>query len=159
MAVQTTYNATIDTARAGAIADMRGSTLISRTVEDAALAFGVPVSQGTNDKGCHLTKAGDNDIIGISVRERSLKADADSWAQYESARIMSKGAIWAVVTDAGGVVAGDPVWVALATGAFSNADAGGGGSLKINGRWETSAANGALAVIAFNTEVPAVAGA
>ena len=47
MAIQTAYNATMSAARAGMIADMRGSTLISRTVEDATLGFGVPVTKGT----------------------------------------------------------------------------------------------------------------
>ena len=42
MAVQTAYSTTMGAARAGMIADMRGSTLVSYNTE-AALAFGVPV--------------------------------------------------------------------------------------------------------------------
>ena len=157
-AVQTTYNSTMSAARAGMIADMRGSTLVSYNTE-AALAFGVPVSKGTAEGQCKLTAAGATDIIGITVRDRSVSAGQDAYAQYDSARVMTEGAIWVTVTDAGGVAAGDLVWVKKADGTFSNADAGAGGSLKINGRWETAAANGALAVLSFNTTVPAVAGA
>ena len=157
-AVQTTYSATMSAARAGMIADMRGSTLVSYNTE-AALAFGVPVSKGTAEGQCKLTAAGATDIIGITVRDRSVAAGQDAYAQYDSARVMTEGAIWVTVTDAGGVAAGDLVWVKKADGTFSNADAGSAGSLKINGRWETTAANGALAVITFNATVPAVAGA
>ena len=157
-AVQTTYSATMSAARAGMIADMRGSTLVSYNAE-AALAVGVPVSKGTAEGQCKLTAAGATDILGITVRDRSVAAGQDAYAQYDSARVMTEGAIWVTVTDAGGVAAGDLVWVKKADGTFSNADAGAGGSLKINGRWETAAANGALAVITFNATVPAVAGA
>ena len=159
MATQTTYSATMSAARAGMIADMRGSTLISRTAEDATLGFGVPVTKGTAAGQCKKLAAGSTDIIGITVRERSGVAESSGWAQYEDARIMSEGALWVTVTDAGGVAAGDPVWVKKTDGTFSNADAGLGGSLKLNGRFETAAANGALAVIVFNCNVPAVAGA
>ena len=158
MAVQTAYSTTMSASRAGMIADMRGSTLVSYNTE-AALAFGVPVSKGTAAGQCKLTAAGATDIIGITVRDRSVSAGQDAYAQYDSARVMTEGAIWVTVTDAGGVAAGDLVWVKKADGTFSNADAGAGGSLKINGRWETAAANGALAVLSFNTTVPAVAGA
>ena len=158
MAVQTAYGANIGAARAGMIADMRVSTLVSYNTE-AALAVGVPVSKGTAAGQCKLTAAGATDIIGITVRDRSVAAGQDAYAQYDSARVMTEGAIWVTVTDAGGVAAGDLVWVKKADGTFSNADAGAGGSLKINGRWETTAANGALAVLSFNTTVPAVAGA
>lgn len=159
MATQTTYSSTMSAARAGMIADMRGSTLISRTVEDATLGFGAPVTKGTAAGQCKKLAAGSTDIIGITVRERSGVAESSGWAQYEDARIMSEGALWVTVTDAGGVAAGDPVWVKKSDGTFSNADAGSGGSLKVNGRFETAAANGALAVIVFNCNVPAVAGA
>ena len=159
MATQTTYSSTMSAARAGMIADMRGSTLISRTVEDATLGFGVPVTKGTAAGQCKKLAAGSTDIIGITVRERSGVAESSGWAQYEDARIMSEGALWVTVTDAGGVAAGDPVWVKKSDGTFSNADAGSSGSLKLAGRFETAAANGALAVIVFNCNVPAVAGA
>lgn len=158
MAVQTTYSANIGVASAGMVADMRDSTLVSFNTE-AALAFGVPVSKGTAAGQCKLTAAGATDIIGITVRDRSVAAGQGAYAQYDSASVMTEGAIWVTVTDAGGVAAGDLVWVKKADGTFSNADVAAGGSLRLNGRWETTAANGALAVISFNAAVPAVAGA
>lgn len=159
MTVQTTYSATMSAARAGMIADMRGSTLISRTVEDATLAFATPVTKGTSAGQCKKVAAGSTDIVGITVCERSGTAESSGWAQYEDARIMTEGALWVLVTDTGGVAAGDQVWVKKSDGTFSNADVGSGGSLRLNGRWETAAANGGLAVIVFNCNIPAVAGA
>ena len=158
MPVQTTYSATMGASRAGHIADMRGSTLVSFNAE-AALAFGVPVSKGTAEGQCKKTAAGATDIIGVTVRDRSVGAGQDGFVQYDSARVMTEGAIWVTVTAPAGVVAGDLVWVKKSDGTFGNVDAGAAGSLRLNGRWETTAANGALAVITFNSTVPAVAGA
>lgn len=160
MATQTTYKTTLDAGRPGHVADMRGSVIVSRTVDNTTLAFGVPVSQGTTDKSCHLTTTGDTNIIGFTVRDRSVAAGQDNYAQRDSAAIMTQGAIWATVTDAGGVVAGDDVWVKLSDGTLSNADVGSSGSIKATGcRWETSAANGGVAVIYVNTTIKATAGA
>ena len=162
MAVQTTYSENIGAARAGMIADTQGTlNLISRTVETAAgIGFGLPVGQGTNDNGVILSEAG-ADYVGFTVRERSVDpANPNEFAQYDTARIMTHGVIWVTVTDAGGVVAGDPVWVTEATGALSNADVGSGGGTNLAGcRWESTAVNGALAKIRVNMDVPQVAGA
>lgn len=163
MAVQTTYSENIGAARAGMIADTQAEiNLISRTVETAAgIGFGLVVDQGTGDEGVILVSASTTDPVGFTVRERSVDpANPDEFSQYDSARIMTKGVIWATVTDAGGVAAGDDVWMTLATGALSNADVGSGGGLQLAGcRWVSSAANGDLAKIRVNMDVPAVAGA
>lgn len=163
MAIQTTYSETIDAARAGQIADMQADlNLISRTVETAAgIGFGLVVDQGSDDNGIVLVSSGTTDPVGFTVRERSINANnPDEFSQYDDARVMTKGVIWALVTDAGGVAAGDDVWLTKATGALSNADVGSGGGLLLAGcRWVSSAANGALAKIRVNMDVPAVAGA
>jgi hypothetical protein len=162
MAVQTTYNETMDAARAGQIVNTEHKELISRTVEDAAgFAFGIPVAQGTNDKGATATLTGATKITGITVRERSVKPETPNKRdQYEPALLMRKGCLWVVVTDAGGVEADDDVWINLTDGTFSNGDVGGGNGLHLAGcRWDTSAANGALAQLRVNLDVPAVAGA
>lgn len=163
MAVQTTYSATIDAARAGMIADTQANiNLVSRTVETAAgIGFGLPVDQGSNDNGIVLVSASTTDPVGFTVRERSVHAaNPDEFSQYDDARVMTKGVIWVTVTDAGGVAAGDDVWMTLATGALSNADVGSSGGLLLAGcRWVSSAANGALAKISVDMSVPAVAGA
>ncbi|PVZ19931.1 MULTISPECIES: DUF2190 family protein [unclassified Pseudomonas] len=120
-AVQTTYTENMRRAVPGQIVDTIPKTLLSRTVEAAAgLGFGVPVIRGANDKGCRPAAAGDTSakVIGITVRERSLQAEADGFKQYDSARVMTKGAVWvqASVT----VAAGDPVYFVPATGVWTN---------------------------------------
>lgn len=119
--VQTTYSENIRPGLPGMIVDMIPKTLISRTVEaSAGLAFGVPVMQGTADKAGRAAAAGDTaaKFIGISVRDRSVKAEANQYSQYESARVMTKGAIW--VTASVQVAAGDPVYFVPASGVWTN---------------------------------------
>lgn len=158
MAVQSTYLTEMPAAFAGMIANTEPNNLISREVETSGgIGFGVPVIQGTADNQCDEIADSDSVIIGITVRDQSVTDD--TFAQYDSALLMRWGVMWVTVTDAGGVSAGDPVWVAVA-GTFSNADAGSDGSIKINdARWESSAANGALAKIRFNLDGGVTAGA
>jgi hypothetical protein len=136
--VQSTYSDNIAAGYAGAIANQEHKVLISRTVEDAAgIGFGLAVMQGTEDKGCVI---GDGtDFLGVTVREQDTDpADPDVFAQYDSARIATKGVIW--IANSGGVSAGDPVSL-LPAGAL-----GTGGSVEVaNARWDTTAADGELA--------------
>lgn len=163
MAVQTVYNETMDAARVGMIANTQGVlNVISGTVEDAdGIAFGLVVDYGASDGGVVAVSSGTTAPVGFTVRDRSVNpATPNKYAQYESARVMTEGVIWATVTDAGGVSAGDDVWLTLSTGALSNADAGSGDGLKLSGcRWVSSAADGGLAKISVDMSVPAVAGA
>lgn len=136
MAVQTTYNETLDAGRAGALVNTGEKVLVSKNVEDEALPFGRPVTQGTADNGVHLTTTGDTSVLGISVRDRS--ATTDQFAVNDSARVMLKGVIWVspVVT----VAAGDPVHVVAADGTFTNT-----GGITVSGAsYESSGASGAL---------------
>jgi hypothetical protein len=162
MAVQTTYSENIGAARAGMIADTQGLlNLVSRTVETSAgIGFGLPVRQGTGANGIAVSAAG-GDYVGFTVRDRSVNPDnPDEYSQYDSARVMTHGVIWATVTDAGGVAAGDAVWVTESTGALSNADVGSDGGTNLAGcRWESTGVNGGLAKIRVNMDVPQVAGA
>lgn len=159
MAVQTTYSTEMAAAFAGMIANTEPNNLISRTVEaSGGIGFAAPVIQGSNDNGCDEVSASTDVIIGITVRDQS--ATADTFAQYDSALLMERGVLWVTVTDAGGVSAGDAVWVKVSDGTFSNADAGTDGSIKINdARWDSSAANGALAKIRFDMTGGCTAGA
>ncbi len=119
--VQTTYSANIRPGLPGMIVDEVPKTLISRTVEaSAGLAFGIPVIQGTADKAGRAATTGDTaaDFVGISVRDRSVKAEANQYSQYESARVMTEGAIW--VTASVQVAAGDLVYFVPATGVWTN---------------------------------------
>lgn len=157
MPVQNTYNASMDAGYVGMIANTEPNNLISRIVETTAgIGFAVPVIQGTSDEQCDVVSGSTDEVIGITVRDQST--ENDKFARYDSALLMRSGVIW--VTASGTVDAGDPVWVAVSGGAFSNADAGADGSLQLPGcRWETSATNGKLARIRVNLDVPAVAGA
>ena len=138
MPVQTTYSETLDAGRVGALVDTNEKVLVSRDAEET-IGFGRPVVQGTQDRGIRLAAAGDATIYGISVRERS--ALDDEWKQYESVRVLvHEGTIW-VETDTA-VVAGDPVFVVLATATFANA-----GDVEMQARFEDSAAAGALVKI------------
>lgn len=159
MAVQTDYLDNMAAAFAGMIANTEPNNLISKEVETSGgIGFAVPVIQGTADNQCDEVAASTDAVIGITVRDQSTTAD--TFAQYDSALLMQRGVLWVTVTDAGGVSAGDDVWVLVADGTFSNADAGTNGSLKINdARWESSAANGALAKIRFDTNGGCTAGA
>ena len=148
MSVQTTYAENMAPAVAGQIANSEPNTLISRTVETAeGIGFGLPVAQGAEDDGVIATEAGVTEILGVTVRERSLNANTpNAFGQYDSARIMTKGPIWVEASVA--VNAGDPVWVTVATGAWTNADAGGGNSVQLVGaRWDSSTSGAGLAKI------------
>src|SRR5690606_1110063 len=143
MSVQDIYNATMSAAREGMIANTEPKTLISRTVETAAgIGFGLPVAQGTDDNGVIATASATAAILGITVRERSVRPETpNKFAQYESARIMTKGVIW--VKAGAAVAAGDPVYVTVATDAFVKVT-GEGNVLIPNDRYDSSAASGAL---------------
>lgn len=162
MAIQTTYSANIAAAYEGQIANLEPNILISRTVENSGgVGFGKPVQKGSADNGCTGVLTGATEILGITVRDRSVRpATPNLFAQYESALLMRKGVIWVTVTDAGGVADGDPVWINKTNGTFSNADAGSSNGIRLGAaRWESTGANGALAKIRFDLDVPAVAGA
>lgn len=162
MAVQTTYLDNMPAAFEGMIANEEPNVLVSRNVETVAgIGFGKIVKQGTNDTDIDIMEAGDADAYGVTVRDQSTDpATPNAYAENDNALVMRKGVIWVTVTDAGGVAAGDDVWVLLADGTLSNADAGASGSIQLAGaRWESSAANGALAKLRVNFDVPAVAGA
>lgn len=159
MALQTTYSDYMADAYHGMIADTAPNNLVSRTVEDAAgIGFGVPVTQGTEDNECAAISASTDEILGITVR--TPDQESETIDQYDSALLLRSGVMWVTVTDAGGVAPGDPVWVLVADGTFSNADAGSSGSIRINdARWETTGANGALARIRVDLDGGVTAGA
>ena len=134
------YKSQPDLGVAGSIATTENCDIKSRTVEDAAgIAFGLAVAQGANAKGIRAVKAGDTKFVGITALDLSSRDDA-KFMQNESARILKKGVIWVVVTEA--VIAGDDVAVDLATGKFNKS-----GAKYPGARFETSAAVGGLAQV------------
>ncbi|MCU9949847.1 hypothetical protein [Pseudomonas sp. PDM13] len=107
MAVQDTYSENMRPAVPGQLVDSSPKTLISRTVEDAnGIGFGLPAFQGTSDKGIKNSGTA-TQFVGITVRERSLRAEADGFKQYDSARLITEGPVW--VAAPGAVSAGGTV--------------------------------------------------
>lgn len=144
MATQTTYGDNIAAAVAGLVANMVPATFISRNVETAAgIGFGKPVAQGAEDYGCILFASGT--VLGITALERDTAAETpDVFAEYDSARVMTKGTIWVVCTT--GCSAGDPVYVRPSNATFQDSSANSGVQI-VGARWETSATAGNLAII------------
>lgn len=144
--VQTDYPDRIRQAVAGMVANAIPATFISRTIEGSdGIGFGVAAAQGDNDKGCKVFGTGDTEVVGISVRERSLDANhSNKFPQYASVRLMTKGVIY--VETSVDVEAGDPVYVVPATGAFAKTSASSAVQI-VGARWDTSAAAGNLAQV------------
>jgi len=138
--VQSTYSDNIPVGYAGAIANQEPRDLISRNVEDeAGIAFGLAVMQGTEDRDCVVSDG--SDFLGVTVRDQSVDPSAPNlFAELSEARIMTRGVIW--VANSGGVSAGDPV-VALAAGALGTSSS----PLVTNARWDSTAADGELALL------------
>jgi hypothetical protein len=149
MAVQSTYNETMDAARAGMRANMEPVDLISRTVETAAgVGFGKVVQQGGADKGCKSDLSGmtAQTYVGITMRERGVRPETpNAFAQYESALIMRKGVIWVEVAVA--VTPADIVTVTLASGVIGKTAVGAGVVAIPNARWESSTSGAGLAML------------
>lgn len=147
MALQTQYPDTQPIALRGAQATQIPATIISRTVEGAAIAFGKAVAQGTAEKGVKAFGSGDTAIVGITLLDRSaggLSVDGngqvvgrtvDAFGVGESARIMTKGDVW--VTAAVAVTAGQPVYVRPSNGDFQPTSAN-SAVLVPGARWDTS---------------------
>lgn len=110
MAVQTNYNETMAVAFEGMIANTEPNVLISREVEAAAIGFGKAVKQGTGDYQVQAASAAGDTVRGITVRDQS--ALNDQFAVADSALVMTKGVVWVTAYDA--VVAGAPVYLAVA---------------------------------------------
>lgn len=142
MALQQTY--AISQARfvEGMIPDMRTPGQdVSRNVEPAAgIGFGKAVGQGTADRQIRAIATGQGTaFIGVTVLDSTQLQD--SYPQYATARVRTKGPV--VVKVSGTVAAGALAYVIPATGLFTSTAAGN----TAVGKFETSAADGALAVL------------
>jgi hypothetical protein len=155
--VQSTYSDNMAVGFHGMIADTSPSELVGRTAE-AELEFGYPVIQGTEDNECAALAASTDVVTGITVR--TADQESNNISQYDAALLMRRGSMWVTVGQAGGVDAGDDVWLVVSDGSFANADLGSGGGVKINNaRWETTGADAALARIWFDLAGGVTAGA
>lgn len=140
--LQSTYG-TMSAARPGMIANMEEvGNDISRTVEDAAgIGFGLPVFQGSADDGITATVGAG--FRGITVRAQARDANNPSlYAQYESAKVRTKGVIW--VTAGATVAAGAAVYYTPA-GAWTSATSG--NTAVVGAIFDSSASSGGLVKI------------
>lgn len=136
------YKNEMDAGVVGGIANTENRNIVSRAVETAeGLEFGVPVVQGTLDKTCRATKAGDTVFTGVTLLDRSTLNDR--FDQYDTARILIEGVVWVKVAEA--VKAGDPVVVTVATGAFGKTEDSATAVAMANAFYDTSAAAEGLA--------------
>lgn len=127
------YNTDLVNALPGMIADTSLATIVSRTVEDDPIPFGVAVVQGAGDHGVTEVASGDTALYGISVRDQAVDAEStDEYPVGDTLPVLLTGAIW--VTAGGTVNAGDPVGVVVATGAFVT----GSGVTLTGAKYETS---------------------
>lgn len=140
MAIQTAYSDTIAKAYNGMIADMRLTEVITRECEDATLAIGVAVIQGTADDQVKVGAAGV--YVGITVRDITLAPDATNQDKYlagDSVAVLSRGAIW--LTAPATITAGQPVY-RTAAGVITNVSTS--NTLIAGAVFETGGASGAL---------------
>lgn len=108
MAVQTTYADKHVKAYKGMVGDMRLTEVISREAEDATLAVGVAVIQGTDDNEVKVGAAGK--FLGVTVRDITLAPDAnqDLFEAGDTVPVLTRGAVWVVAPAT--VSAGDAVY-------------------------------------------------
>lgn len=146
-ALQTAYTTTMRPALAGMIADMTPRQVISRVVEAVAgMGFGVIAVQGTGDGQIRPATAGTFPFIGITVMDPAVvhmdyQANPDFYPNRDIAAVLIQGTIW--VTVGAAVTAGQPAFYVPATGVITNVSTA--NTAIPNGRFDTSAANGALA--------------
>ena len=123
--LQSSYGGTIAKGFAGMVPNAETSNHISRTIEDAAgVGFGAPVYRGSDDHGCTATIGTLASFYGWTMAKSdqpvTTDRDADEYAQYDTAVIVTSGAILVEVT--GAVTDGDAITVG--TGASAAAGYG-----------------------------------
>jgi len=103
--LQTSYATGPAEGYAGMVANGETSNRISRTVEDAAgIAFGKPVYRGSGDHGCTATVGTLATFLGWTIANAGMGPvagqDADEYQQYDTASILTSGAIYVPVKGA-----------------------------------------------------------
>lgn len=131
--VQTSYDPAIAVGYAGMIAETQFKDAASRTVENAAVGFGLAVGLGSADETARLGGTG---FEGITIADKT-QID-DNYAIGATAGCLRKGTIW--VTASTDVGPSDPVTFTAATGVI-----GAGLATTITGaKFETTATTGNL---------------
>jgi hypothetical protein len=148
MAVQSTYTETLATAFPGMRANLVPETVISRTVVNDTMGFGVVAVQAAGDREVttipNAATADPATYVGISVRDQAVDPGVpNAYDEKATANIMTKGTIWVTAYET--VDAGDPVYFVTATGLLGKTSAS--STLIANARWETSRTDAGLAMI------------
>lgn len=118
--LQSTYTDNLALGYPGMIANGETSNRISRTVETAGgIGFGVPVYRGSGDHGCTSTVGTLATFLGFTVANQGMGyvagQDADEYQQYDTATILTSGAIFVTVT--GNVADGAAITIGTGAGA------------------------------------------
>lgn len=97
MTTQTTYANRMSAGYEGQIADQRLKNVITALCEDATLAAGLAVIQGTADSECKVGAAGV--FLGITVRDPTLApnrtvADQDKYKAGDNVNVLDFGPVW-----------------------------------------------------------------
>lgn len=145
-ALQTSYTQSHARWVEGMILNSEPSDIISRIVESAAgIGFGKVACQGASDNGI-IVPAANKVYRGITVLDPTqVGGTVDTYAQYATAAVMTKGVIVAQASVA--VAAGDKVYFVAATGALTNTDNSSANPQIPNAIWETSTSGAGLAAI------------
>lgn len=139
--IQSTFNAQHARWVEGMVLNSEPCTVISREVETGAgIGFGKVAQRGTGDHQCKVSAASPK-YLGITVLDPSKFGD--TYAQYDTAAIMTKGII--VVQASVAVAQGDDVYFVPATGVLTNVSTS---NQQIpNAKWDTSTAGAGLAAL------------
>ena len=124
--LQTAYSDTVAKGFAGMIASGETSNRISRTVETSGgIGFGVPVYRGTGDHGITSTVGTLATFLGWTVATSAQAPvagqDADEYQQYDTATVITSGAVYiavkGAVTDGAAITVGAGAGIADLYGA------------------------------------------
>ncbi len=98
MATQTNYPTTMAAGYPGQVVNTELNNIISRTVVDASIAFGLAVVAGTADG---TVKVGAGTFKGVAVRDRAVEGTSpDAYPVNATAGIMTKGVIYVTAKEA-----------------------------------------------------------
>lgn len=144
--VQTTYNRYETIGQVGTPASETGYDVDTKVFEEnasppAGVGFGLAVRQGTHDRGCRL--GGSGDFLGITIANptQNVSEFTDKYAGGDNTPVAIRGDWWVLPEAA--VVAGEALYYNPTTGVLGHS----GGTIVLGGRWMTSAAAGAPAVL------------
>lgn len=149
-AVQSTYSENMAAGLPGLVANETGWDADTRNCEAVAgLGFGLPIGQGTADKGAILAGAL-NLFVGVSIRDVTLDNDtADTYATNQNMAVLTKGDIWVRTSVA--ALPSDPVHYNATTGAWLIT--GGSGPI-VGARWMRSSGIAGLNILRLTGNLP-----